>query len=119
MSYDEGGNVLAISFKVPTAFGERPFRLPVDVDKVLGVLERQYDEGKIKRAFATLPQARRTAWRIAKDWLEAQLAIIESEMVTLPEVLLPYMVVEQGRTLYETMVERRLMLQAGREEGTS
>jgi hypothetical protein len=46
-------------------------------------------------------QAVRTAWRIVKDWTEAQLAIIETRMVTTEQVFLPYAVMRGGKTLYE------------------
>jgi hypothetical protein len=44
-------------------------------------------------------QAVRTAWRIVKDWVEAQMALVETQMVTTQEVFLPYAVMRDGRTL--------------------
>jgi hypothetical protein len=44
-------------------------------------------------------QAVRTAWRIVKDWVEAQMALVETQMVTTAEVFLPYAVMKDGRTL--------------------
>lgn len=52
---------------------------------------------------------------IIKDWVDAQLAIIESDMVTLEQVFLPYMQVKGNQTLYETMVERRFLLPEGKQ----
>ena len=50
-------------------------------------------------------QARRTAWRNIKDWLDAQMALIETEQVKLEEIFLPYMTDGSGKTLYEYMKE--------------
>ena len=36
-------------------------------------------------------QARRTAWRILKDWVQAQMALLETNMVDMEEIFLPYM----------------------------
>jgi hypothetical protein len=46
-------------------------------------------------------QAIRTAWRIVKDWTEAQLAIIETRMVKTEQVFLPYAIMRDNKTLYE------------------
>ena len=36
-------------------------------------------------------QAIRTSWRTLKDWVEAQMALLETGMVTMDEIFLPYM----------------------------
>lgn len=56
-------------------------------------------------------QAERVAWRIVKDWLGAQLAILETEMVPVQQVFLPYFVNRQGQTLYEVYSSGALMLE--------
>ena len=110
----------SLSFIIPTPQGDIPFRLPANIKKVEAILlnmrarkpetwQRDYGQvmGKIQK------QASRVAWRIIKDWVDAQLAIIESDMVTLEQVFLPYMQVKDNQTLYETMVERRFLLGEG------
>lgn len=47
---------------------------------------------RVEKRYLTLEQANRVAWRIAHDWLRAQLAIIDAGMVTLPEVMFPYLI---------------------------
>ena len=52
---------------------------------------------------ARMQQANRTAWRIIREWILAQMALIETEMVTVEEVfqLLPVTPVAQVKqTLY-------------------
>ena len=116
VNYDGKAQPVAISFLVATAFGDRGFRLPANVEAVYKVMQRQADRGQMPPRFAKREQASKVAWRIIRQWLDAQLAIIDVEMTTLDQVMLPYLVVGQnGRTLYEAMVERRLELPPGRE----
>ena len=56
------------------------------------------------------------AWRILKDWVEAQMAILESEMVQMDEIFLPYMVTNEGLTTYELYKNNQLLL--GEPNGT-
>lgn len=97
LSEYESGVLSHISFKIDTKHGEMAFRLPANIDGVLKALQR---EPKVAKAQKTREQAARVAWRIVKDWVEAQLAIIEADMATLPQVFLPYMQTQQG-TVYE------------------
>ncbi len=110
VAYDGQANPTAVSFLVPTAFGDRLFRLPANLDAVWKILTQQRAKGELAPRFMSREQASRVGWRILKDWLEAQLALIETEMVSLEEVMLPYMSDHTGRTLYEYMIERRLQL---------
>ena len=43
---------------------------------------------------------------VVKDWIEAVLALIEARMVTIDEVMLPYLKVDQERTLWQAYQER-------------
>jgi hypothetical protein len=57
-------------------------------------------------------QAERVAWRIVKDWVEAQMAILESEMVQMDEIFLPYMLNNQGHTVFEAYRDKQLLLES-------
>lgn len=108
--YDERGAMTGMRFAVPTSYGLRTFRLPVDTRRVQAVLERQ----KVNRPQRTLEHAERVAWRIIKDWIEAQLAVIQSEMVSLDQVMFPYM--EQpdtGITAYAHYVGSQRAIEKG------
>ena len=50
-------------------------------------------------------QAERVSWRIVKDWVEAQLALIESGQAEMGQVFMPYAMQRDGRTMYEIFVE--------------
>ena len=92
--YDDSGGVIAVSFLIDTPIGQRAVRLPANVDAVFEVLQRQ----RVKCDYA---QAERVAWRIVKDWLQAQMAILEAEMVAMDEIFLPYMLDKSGHSLFE------------------
>lgn len=96
--YDDEGIVTHVSFKIETRHGLLPFRLPANIDGVQACLHRNR---QVPKQLKTREQAARVAWRIVKDWVEAQLAIVEAEMVDLVEVFLPYAQCDDGRTIYE------------------
>lgn len=102
--YDDAGRIAAICFAIDTPGGIRGIKLPANAAAVQAVLQRQ----KVKCDYE---QAERVAWRIIKDWVEAQMAILESQMVQMDEIFLPYMVDKQGQTLYAAYQTGRLMLE--------
>ncbi len=100
----DSGVVTGISFRIRTAHGHLPFRLPANVDKVYAVLCR-VDMSK-SHGSKTMDQAHRTGWRILKRWVEAQLAMIATEMVTFDQIMLPFLEVDDGATtLYDRFLE--------------
>lgn len=105
-----GGRASGVTFSIPTTHGDRTFRLPVDPEAVRTVLERDGVKGNNK----TPEQAERVAWRILKDWLEAQLALISTEMAKLDQVMLPFMTDAKGLTVYELYADQQLALGTGK-----
>jgi len=73
------------------------YSLPANWKGVLRAMEKQ----KAPKTFLNKDQAVRVAWRIVKDWVEAQMAIVESELASMAEVFLPYTVMKSGNTLYQ------------------
>jgi hypothetical protein len=99
---------VGVTFSLTGPHGDRAFALPVDVAAVHRLLLKQEAAGEfrsLRRAagtFSSPEHAARVAWRVAKDWLEAQLAVVEAHMATLDQAMLPYLVTdERGTTLYE------------------
>ncbi len=86
------------------------FRLP---SNHIGVLRAMKKDRDIPPRYKTEDQARRVAWRITKDWVEAQMAIVQAELATLPEVFLPYLVTPSGQTLFNAVNDRGLKLLTG------
>jgi hypothetical protein len=105
--------VIGLSFTVNTPTGPQAFTLPARPDLVRAVLLRQ----RVQPRYTTEEHAEAVAWRIIKDWIEAQLAIIQTEMVTLDQVMLPYMRANDGTTMYDRYLEHgQRLLEAGAHE---
>lgn len=107
----EGASPVALSFMLATPHGPRHFTLPVNVDAMHRLLVAQDRAGKLrggtKATRSSREQAERVAWRVMKDWLLAQLALVETEMAGLDQVMLPYLQIDEaGRTLYASYRER-------------
>ncbi len=110
--FDDAGNIVAFSFKMKLGEQDLSFRLPTDWRPVLETMKQQ--KARRVRGYGdirlTEDQARRVAWRITKDWVEAQLAIIETRMVTTAQVFLPYAVTKNGQSLYEYIGQNTQLL---------
>lgn len=106
--YDENGSLSAVCFLIATPIGEHGVRLPANIDAVDLVLQKQKVRGGRE-------QAERVAWRIVKDWVEAQMAILESQMVTIDQIFLPYMMNTDGQTVYELFQSKQLLLGEGKQ----
>lgn len=112
MTEYEDGEAIALSFKINTTRGEVGIKLPSNIDKVLRVLKNQRQKNtQIKD---TKEQATKVAWRIIKDWIEAQMAILETEMVDMEEIFLPYIINQNGLTLYQAFQNNQLFLEGGK-----
>ncbi len=101
--------IVALHFQMDTPTGKLPFKMPVNVDAVYNLMwnKRQgnsrtygYTQADKQRVY---DQAERTAWRIIHTWLKGQLALIKTEMVTVTEVFLPYMLVSENETFYQRL----------------
>lgn len=114
------GRPCGLGFTLNTPHGRRLFTLPVDADSMRRVLAREDAEGKLKAGtrpaggWSSPEHAERVAWRVVKDWLEAQLALINAQMASLTQVMLPYLLVDPEQTLYAAYTAReQAALEAG------
>lgn len=104
------GEAIGLAFTLPTSTGPRQYRLPVDPDPVLRVLRKE----RVQPRYQSTEHAARVAWRITKDWIEAQLAIIATGMVSNDQVFLPYMLVDGGeQTVFDRYRAQQLELTSG------
>lgn len=111
ISFDyESGEITGLVFGLSTVTGNRLFALPVQTGQVAQVLRGDGVEPR----YSTDEHAKKVAWRILKDWLEAQLALVKVGMAALDQVMLPYMTDDAtGRTVYELYTDRQLALGTG------
>ena len=123
INYGPDREPTSLSFMIQHIHGELPFRLPANVKKVEAILLNmrarppetwQADYARVMERIHK--QAARVAWRILKDWVDAQLAIVETEMVTLEQVFLAYLQITGEQTLYEAMVDRGFYLTEGKDK---
>lgn len=115
-NYDGDGKIESLSFMVSTPHGDMAIQLPCNPEPVYKILKQQYEEKIISARFVNEHQALRVAWRIILYWVKAQMAILETEMVKIEQVFLPYMTMKDGRTLYEKMIDSKFQLTDGGEE---
>ena len=102
----ENGIITSLSFKIDTPHGEMAIRLPINAGAVLRVLKEQ----GVTPRYANYEQAVKIAWRILKDWIRAQMALLETEMVEMEQVFFAYLLNPSGKTLYESMVDSHFQL---------
>lgn len=100
--FDNEGNPSGIQFAISGCV----FRLPVRAEAVHKILNDQGVKADKKRADMV-------AWRNVKDWIDAQITIVETGQVQLDEVMLPYMLDRYGNTLFEKLPT--LLLEEGDE----
>jgi len=96
IEYGPGGNVSALRFCVPVNDVPIYYNLPANVPGITAALKKQ-------KVYKSDEQSARVAWRILKDWVEAQMAIVEAQIVELPQVFLPYAQTNNGQTVYQRM----------------
>jgi hypothetical protein len=103
VDYNSDGHPTSITFAIDTPNGMRGFVLPANVEGVLAVFKQQGLPENYE-------QAEKTAWRNVRDWVMAQMAIVEAGMTNVEEVFLPYMTDGHGNTLYSLYSTGRLAL---------
>ncbi len=101
INYEKGtGRIESLSFMIQVE-GTQPwgFRLPLHWREAQAVLIEQ----GIHRARFDEDYAYRVAWRILRDWVDVQMALVEMRMAHLEEIFLPYAVQKNGNTLFENI----------------
>jgi hypothetical protein len=94
--YDTEGQATGISFSIQAPDRVLTVKLPARTERVQRVLEDQRAKGWTKPN-----QAYRVGWKNIHDWVRAQLALLETEMVQMEEIFLPYLTNDRGQTLFE------------------
>ena len=112
IDYD-GGKPQAIRFMFEVQAGMPvPFRLPCNFDGVrkamLREMKRSSTKHRAENSAEFQERVRWIAWRIVKDWVEAQMALIEANQAALPEIFMPYAESASGQTLYLYWKEKML-----------
>lgn len=108
---DVSGNPVALTFCIQLNGESIAFALPCNFD---GVLKAMRNSSKVPRSLCNEEQALRVGWRIVKDWVEAQMAIVQAQLASIAEVFLPYAITKSGTTLFNYIqTDRNLLLGEG------
>lgn len=102
----DAGKVVAVSFMLDIDGSHIPFRLPCRWQEMRAKFQALR---KRPKGGDTMDDwARRVAWRQVLRWVEAQMALIETGMVKVQEVFLPYAQIgPNGQTMYEAIQDRK------------
>lgn len=110
--YDGRGIVTSLSFEINYNEKLLPIKLPARIDRVPAALRSIYNTDKeltstqkalVKKAMGDEQRAINIAWRIIKDWLEANMSIMQLDQINMLEALLPFVVMKNGKTFYELL----------------
>ena len=107
--YEKGtGRIAALRFGLMIKDRPVQFSLPVNWRKFQAVLKIQN-----VRRWDDEDYCYRVAWCDIKDWILAQMALYETEMVELPQVFLPFATDENGQTIYNKIITNPKFLLGG------
>lgn len=106
MSEYDKGEVTSVCFQVMFLNKTVPFKLPCRWECIYKNFVDRRALGKLRpihKESEDIIQAKRVAWRQILRWVEAQMALVETDMVKVQEVFMPYMqpAIGKGKTLYE------------------
>ena len=104
-------NITSLSFLINNGYQDIPVKLPVKIDDCMKVLQKEKKANPRKQIKDPREQAERVAWRILKDWVEAQMALLDIEMVRFEEIFLPYIQINANQTVYEKLEQQQFLLE--------
>ena len=111
LMFDSDKRISALSFGLNTKNGIQAYSLPCEWRKFQQVLKNQ----EIKRCDED-EYCYRVAWACIKDWVLAQMALYETNIVEMPQVFLPFAQTPHGKTIFELVEEKNLLLVGGNKE---
>jgi hypothetical protein len=107
----ETGQVQSLSFSIIFNAQEIPFTLPCKWEPIFKHLQsKRAVLTRDKKKERDIGQARRVAWRQILRWIEAQFALVDTGMAQVQEVFLPYLLANDGKTLYQYIAEKKFKL---------
>jgi hypothetical protein len=105
---NQGSMPVAMVFTIDYQGTPLNFSLPCNYTGVLASLQKNK---KIPGTFKNEEQALRVGWRIVKDWVEAQLAMVEAQVASIQEVFMPYLLIPAtGQTLFKAFETQNIKI---------
>ncbi len=114
----ENGEVIAVSFTVKIDGDQIPFRLPCRWEAIKTIFEsrRKRRYGRGRPAGDLTSQAKRVAWRHILRLVEAQMAFIATGQSKISELMMGFLIVDKGQTLFEKMESQNWKFQLEHKE---
>ena len=103
VEYSPEATVSALSFEVLVNDVYLQFRLPANWKGVQKAILKS--KKTVAKNHRTDTHAVNVCWRIIKDWIEAQMSIIEAEQADIATVFLPYAIMQNGDTISENFIK--------------
>jgi len=111
----DGDIPVMLVFAITTQHGKMGIRLPIRPERVLAVFKKQVNAHLLPNKYWdgewAVAQSHRVAWRVVKDWLDSQLAILSIDMVQLEEIFLSYIYNDRlKQTVFEILEQQNFNL---------
>lgn len=101
------GQIAGITFCVDINGREFSVRLPARVGNVALIM---YGAPLDRLSEKQRQQAYNTAWANIRDWIDAQMAMVDTDMVQTAEVFMPYLIAKNGNTFFEHLSQNPQLL---------
>lgn len=109
--FDRAGEIEAVMFQLEVEGRAIPFQLPARWEPIFEYLNKHRSpRTQEDKANQDKEQAKRVAWRQILRWIEAQLALVQTHMVSMQEVFMPYILLKEGETMYQALARREFRL---------
>lgn len=116
MTTYEKKEVTGISFQILFLNKSIAFNLPCRWKPIYDQLYRRIKRAREGKLEELESQAKRVAWRQILRWVEAQIALVETDMVKIQEVFLPYVQMDlKGTTFYQSLEDKGFKMLAAPE----
>ncbi len=110
--FEDDGRVKSVFFRIAVGNRELNFKLPAKPDAVYRVLF-QDKIGEATYGASRRIKATNIAWRIVRDWLEAQVAMIQLEQAEAAEVFFAYLMTGPDQTIFQQAKKNQFLLGTG------
>lgn len=106
LEYEKGtGRIEGLSFQIEFDGKKMGFKLPLHWRQCQKVLASEGNNRASDDDYAY-----RVAWRILRDWVDVQVALIQIKQVQLVEVFLPYALQRNGNTVFQNIQQNPNLL---------
>jgi hypothetical protein len=114
--YNLEGQIIGLKFSLDIAGRTMGFKIPAKLENTCRLMY-----GHLLCEFGTgvndtkkKEQVYKTTWANIRDWITAQMAMIDTNQVKFEEVFLPYIIIDKnGTTMFEKLEDKKFLLNSG------